>query len=110
MPLHSTIRIGKVGATGLAASIRLLALSASIVVAGCKSTPTCEDAVQQASKKVSELADRSAMSEVVAVCVRNQWSGEFRSCVAGVRDEPDFMACMLRYANESETKNEAPDV
>jgi len=70
-----------------------------VVSGGCKGTPSCEDAIRQASKNVPELAAAKAMSEAVAECIKDKWPDELRNCVAGARDAPDLVACMMRAKN-----------
>lgn len=69
----------------------------SMGVAGCKGTPSCEEAINQASKRVPELADPKEMSQAVAQCIKDQWPAEVRTCVAEARDQPDLVACMMRH-------------
>jgi hypothetical protein len=73
-------------------------VGASLIACKGESTPSCEEAVKAASKKVARLADSTEMSKTVASCIRDRWSADMRSCFAHVRDEPDALACILRHA------------
>ena len=79
--------------------MRLVSRSALFLLAvGCRSTPTCEEAVHKASSRVHALSEPKEMSKVVGECIKNQWPDDTRRCVADARDEPDLMACVMRLA------------
>lgn len=62
----------------------------------------CEEALRAASAKVRELSDPKEMAKGVGECIKNEWPIELRRCIAGVRDQPDLVACMLRHRDKIE--------
>src|SRR5262249_42374883 len=66
-------------------------------VTNTSAAPGCEDAVRAASRKIPPLADPQEMALAVSDCIRDQWPGPFRQCIATVRDEADFVACRVRH-------------
>jgi len=68
----------------------------AVGVASCGGTPSCEEAIHQAAKRIPQLASLDETSQAVAQCIKDQWPAELRTCVAGARDQPELRACMMR--------------
>lgn len=71
--------------------------------------PGCEDAVRAAATHVAELAVPAKMADAVADCIRDSWPDDTRRCVAVVKDEPDMVACMLRFRQQQDLRRAPAD-
>lgn len=75
----------------------LLVIAVGVVgIAGCGGTPSCEEAIGKAAKRIPQLASLGETSQAVAQCIKEQWPAELRTCVAGAHDQPELRACMMR--------------
>ncbi len=86
----------------------LLVIVVGSVAAGCGGTPSCEEAIHKAAKRISQLASLDETSQAVAQCIKDQWPAEQRTCVAGARDQPELRACMMPHAANAPQMMGAP--
>src|SRR5262249_30919117 len=94
----------------MARSFVFVAVLAAFATIGCKHSPSCKDAVQQAVGKVR--SESAYAAQLIGWCEVQGWSSEVRGCLANAKSDTELNACTqldkkAKAAEEARTKTEA---